>query len=285
MPPLAALRAFEAFADRKSVVDAGASLNVSHAAISQQLRALETYLGVALLDRQGRALELTEAGLRLAQALHLGFGAIQIAVQDITAQADTRAVHISCTPMFAAKWLMPRLSDFRNKHPEVDLVLDPSGAVVDLRPGGVDVALRFGDGAWSGLEAEMLMPAQMVVAAAPKFLQRYPVNRPADLLPLPWVEELGTCEASSWMQSHGVKGELTGPRIRLPGNLLLEAVLDGQGVAVKIRSFVQDEVQSGRLVELFWEEDALAYHIVTRPGVLRTQVRSFIAWLRCQRTV
>lgn len=285
MPPLSALRAFAAFAERGGVAEAGDSLNVSHAAISQQIRALEKYLDVSLVDRQGRALVLTLAGHQLAQALHLGFGAIENAVREIVKQGDTRPIYITCTPMFAAKWLMPRLGEFRERHPEIDLVLDPTGAVVDMHKGDFDVAIRYGDGQWPGLDADMFLPVQMVVTAAPSLIKGRTISCPSDLLDLPWVEELGTTEAGAWMRSRGVIGEPRGPRVRLPGNLLLEAVVNGQGVAVKIREFVQDEVASGRLVELFHEDDARGYHIVTRPGVVRPAARKFAAWLRRQGTV
>ena len=282
MPPLSALRAFSAFAEHGGVAEAGASLNVSHAAVSQQIRALEKHMDVALVDRQGRALKLTFAGHRLAQALQLRFGAIGTAVQDLAQESDARPVKMTLTPMFAAKWLMPRLGDFREKHPEIDLVLDPTGAVVDMRNGGFDLAIRYGDGNWPGLEAHMLLPVQRIVAAAPALLKNETIKTPADLLDLPWVEELGTTEASSWLRERGVTAEPRGPRIRVPGNLLLEAVLNGQGVAVKIREFVQDELDSGRLTELFHEEDDCGYYIVTRPGDLRSSARRFVTWLRRQ---
>lgn len=285
MPPLSALRAFSAFAEHGGVAEAGASLNVSHAAISQQIRALEKHLDVALVDRQGRALELTLAGHKLAQALHLGFAAIETSVREVAKQGDTRPVHITCTPMFAAKWLMPRLGEFRELHPDIDLILDPTGAVVDMRNGGFDLAIRYGDGTWEGLKTEMLLPVQLVVAAAPQLMQGRTIQSPSDLLDLPWVEELGTTEAGSWMRSRGIQAEPRGPRIRLPGNLMLDAVLSGQGIAVKIREFVQTELDSGRLVELFHEEDTRGYHIVTRPGALRTSTRHFVEWLRKHRAL
>ena len=151
-----------------------------------------------------------------------------------------------------------------------------------MKPGGIDVALRYGDGNWPGLDAEMFMPVQMIVAGAPSLLQGHRVEKPEDLLDLPWVEELGTTEASNWMRSRGVDAELRGARFRVPGNLLLEAVLRGQGIAVKIREFVQDELDNGRLLELFHEHDHKGYHIVTRAGVVRPQAKLFISWLRRQ---
>lgn len=283
LPPLSALRAFAAFAEHGNVTRAGAALNVSHAAISQQLRALEQQLGAVLLDRTGRALVLNAEGEHLAQALLLGFGAIQAAVHDISTRGAARPLHISCTPMFAANWLMPRLAEFRLKHPEIDLVLDPRGEVVELQPGGIDIAIRYGDGHWPGLETEILLISPMAVVAKPSLLQRGEVKTPEDLLDFPWLEELGTTEAAHWLRSRGVADVIRGASIKLPGNLLMQAVRDGQGVAVSVRDFVIEDLQAGRLVELFTENQGRGYHVVTRPGVQRSAARHFIAWLRRHR--
>ncbi len=283
LPPLSALRAFTAYAEHGNLAKAGAALNVSHAAISQQLRSLEEYLGTPLLDRSGRALEMTEEGRHLAQALLLGFGAIQSAVQDLSTQGAARPLHISCTPMFAANWLMPRLAEFRMQHPDIDLVIDPRGEVVSLQPGGVDIALRYGDGSWSGLEAEILLCSPMVVVANPSLLQDRVIQAPGDLLDLPWLEELGTTEAAHWLRSRGVAEVIRGASIKLPGNLLMQAVREGQGVAVSVQDFVLEDLEAGRLVELFTGDEGRGYHIVTRPGVQRVQARQFVSWLRRQR--
>ncbi|MEP4036964.1 LysR family transcriptional regulator [Pseudophaeobacter sp.] len=283
LPPLAALRAFSAYAEHGNLAKAGAALNVSHAAISQQLRSLEEYLGTPLLDRSGRALEMTEEGQHLAQALLLGFGAIQSAVQDLSAQGAARPLHISCTPMFAANWLMPRLAEFRMQYPDVDLVIDPRGEVVSLQPGGVDIALRYGDGNWAGLESEILLCSPMVVVVKPSLLQDRLIEAPEDLLDLPWLEELGTTEAAHWLRSRGVAEVIRGASIKLPGNLLMQAVREGQGVAVSVQDFVDEDLKAGRLVELFSGGEGRGYHIVTRPGVQRGQARQFISWLRRNR--
>lgn len=282
MPPLSALRAFTAFAETGNVVQAGAALNVSHAAISQQLRALEGHLGAALLDRSGRALALTADGAHLARALQLGFGAIEAAVHEISAAGAARPLHVTCTPMFAAHWLMPRLAEFQASHPEIDLVLDPRGEIVELKPGGIDLAIRYGGGNWRGMDARMLLPSPMVVIAADSLLRGRQVAAPEDLLDLPWLEELGTTEASRWLESRGVKDSLRGSRTRLPGNLLMQAVRAGQGVAVSVQAFVAEDLQSGRLCALFTEGDGLGYHVVTRSGVLRPETRKFAAWLQGQ---
>lgn len=280
LPPLAALRAFCAYAEHGNIAKAGMALNVSHAAISQQLRSLEDHLGTPLLDRSHRSLELTQEGAHLAQALLLGFGAVQSAVQDISTQGAARPLHISCTPMFAANWLMPRLAEFRLKHPEIDLVIDPRGELVELQPGGIDIALRYGAGQWPGLECEPLLPTPMVVVANPSLFRGRQVHCPEDLLDYPWLEELGTTESDLWLRSRGVAKAVRGASIKLPGNLLMQAVRDGQGVAVGVKAFVAEDLQAGRLVELFTEHQDRGYHIVTRPGVQRRQLRLFISWLR-----
>lgn len=283
MPSLSALRAFAVFAESGTLQQAGVALNVSHAAISQQLRQLEAHMGVPLLDRTGRALRLTVEGEQLAQALTLGFGAIRVAVQDLTTRGAGQPLHVTCTPMFATHWLMPRLAGFRQAYPAVDLVIDPTGEVVQLTPGGIDVALRYGHGNWPGLEAEMLLPSPMAVVAAPGLLDQRRVNRPEDLLDLPWLEEIGTNEASVWLRSRGVEDGLKAGRVVLPGNLLMEALRGGQGVAVSVRDFVAPDVKAGRLIELFQEEQGRGYHIVHRPGVLRPGARHFVNWLRRER--
>lgn len=279
MPPLAALRAFSAFAEAGNVAAAGRALNVSHAAISQQLRALESHLGAVLLDRSGRGLSLTAEGRHLARALELGFGVIGAAVEELSRDSAARPLQVTMTPTFAVHWLMPRLAGFREAHPEIDLVLDPRGDLSDPAPGGVDIAIRFGQGNWPGLEAEMLLPAPMSVVAAPQLVEGRSVTCPEDLLDLPWLEELGTTEAGKWRRDHGGQGALR-TRVTLPGNLLLDAVREGQGVAAAVRPFAAADLKSGRLVELFCSDDGRGYHIVTSPGALRPQARVFAAWLR-----
>ncbi len=283
LPPLASLRAFAAFAETGSVVAAGQALNISHAAISQHLRGLESHLGASLLDRSGRALTLTDQGQRLADALVLGFGAIGHAVQELSAADVQRPLHISTTPTFAALWLMPRLPDFRTRHPDIDLVVDPSAQLAELSPGGIDVALRHGVGNWPGLVAEPLLKAPMVVVGAPSLLQGRQITSPADLAELPWLEELGTTEANRWLRARGVQRDIVGGRIQVPGNLLLDGARDGQGVAAVVRRFVEPDLRAGRLVVLFAEDSPATYHIVTRPGVLRLPARTFLRWLRRQR--
>ncbi|CUK11029.1 Gcv operon activator [Ruegeria denitrificans] len=282
MPPLASLKAFHAFAETGNVVKAGALLNVSHAAISQQLRALEKHLGTALLDRSGKSMTLTAEGEKLARALHLGFGAIGDAVADLAHTAEDRPVHISLTPSFAASWLMPRLPAFQAEYPDIPLALDPSPHAVSLRPGGVDVAIRYGDGNWPGVNDELLLQSPIVIVAAPLLLGGRASMTPDELSQLPWLEELGTTEATSWLVRQGVTHGPRAGRIALPGNLVLEGLRAGQGVTVTVRHFVEADIRAGRLTELFCETGSGGYHIVTADAPLRPAVKTFVTWLRRQ---
>ncbi|MEW9918335.1 LysR family transcriptional regulator [Marimonas sp. MJW-29] len=282
LPPLSALRAFAAFAQTRNVVAAGEALGVSHAAISQQLRTLEQHLDVALLDRSGRKMVLTPEGERLGKALQSGFAGMIAVVEEITGLQETRPLHVSVTPTFAASWLMPRLSTFRAAYPDVDLMIDPSANIVSLDADGIDLAIRYGTGPWPGVEAEMLLQSPMVVVAAPSLVGDAPISDLNELGKYPWLEEFGTSESTRWLRRFGVEGMSKG-MMQVPGNLMLDGARDGQGVAVTVREFVARDIAAGRLRVLHTEETPLSgYHIVTRPGVLRKPVKAFVAWLRRQ---
>ncbi|WP_299599836.1 LysR family transcriptional regulator [uncultured Tateyamaria sp.] len=281
LPPLAALRAFAAYVDTGSVVAAGQALSVSHAAVSQQLRALEAHLGVSLFDRSGRAMRLTPDGEILAQGCADGFASITRAVALVTGAEAARPLHISPTPSFASAWLMPRLSEFRVKHPEINLVLNPTSDIVQLSPGGVDLSIRYGVGGWDGLDSELLVPTSMVVVAAPDLVAGRDVSDPSSLGALPWLEEIGTTESSRWLSQRGAADMPRGPVTQVPGNLMLDGARDGQGLAVTVRNFVAADIAAGRLVVLHEDAvDGAGYHLVTRPGVLRPALRDFIRWIR-----
>lgn len=281
MPPLAALRAFAAYVDTGGVAQAGEALGVSHAAISQQLRALESHLGVTLLDRSGRAMQLTADGEILAQGCADGFGSIERAIGLVTGAEAARPLHISPTPTFAAFWLMPRLPDFRAQNPGTNLVLEPRNDLVTPTPGGVDLCIRYGHGGWPGVDDELILPSSMVVVAAPDLIAGHDVSDPEVLSRLPWLEENGITESTRWLQGRGIASGVAGTLTRVPGNLLIDGARDGQGLVVTVRIFVEPDIRAGRLIVLEEEEKPGAgYHLVTRPGVMRPPLRSFVTWIR-----
>jgi LysR family transcriptional regulator, glycine cleavage system transcriptional activator len=283
LPPLSALRAFAALAESGSFTRAGAALNVSHAAISQQVRALEERLGVALLPRDGRRGALTPEGERLAAALEAGFGGIARAIDELTGADAHRPLQVSTTPAFAANWLMPRLASFRHEHPEIELMLNPTHENVELAPGGVDVAIRYGNGRWRGVESELLIATTFVLVGAPSLIGARRIDDLRDILDLPWLQELGTNEMSAWLREHGVIAARKANVVHLPGHLVLEAVRNGDGVSLSTRVNVERDLAAGRVVVLHEEAEPFrGYYIVTRAGVQRPPLKAFIAWLRRQ---
>jgi LysR family glycine cleavage system transcriptional activator len=282
LPSLNSLRAFAAVAETGSYSRAGAVLNVSHAAVNQQVKALEARLGVTLAVRKGRGITLTTEGTALARDLAAGFATIQRGVEALTGADATRPVQVTMSPAFAVSWLMPRIMDFQQQHPEVTLMLNPTGEVMELRPGGIDMAIRYRDSRGSDTEVSPVLIADMVVVATPSLIGAQAITEPEMLLDMPWLQELGTNEVADWFVRHGVMPEGPLKITHMPGNLIMEAVRRGDGITYTARPFVEEEIRSGRLIELFSETAFGTYYIVARPGVLRPPVRAFVKWLTRQ---
>jgi LysR family glycine cleavage system transcriptional activator len=283
LPPLAQLRAFAALAETGSMSAAGALLNVSHAAVSQQVRALEAFLGVRLHDRAGRQVVLTEEGRRLGRVLHDSFEAIAGEVEALLGDDADRPLQITTTPAFAARWLMPRMAAFHEAHPDIDLMLNPTPAAVDPAPGGIDLAIRFGSGDWKGVDSELLLQTKFVIAAARSLVGDRQITSATELLEFPWLQEVGTNEAKEWLAARGVTEGRVRRMTSLPGHLLQEALRAGDGVAATARAFIEAEVASGEIVALFEDEGrGLGYHLVTRPGAKRPALKAVMRWLRRQ---
>jgi len=285
MPPLTALRAFSALVETGSMSAAGARLNVSHAAVSQQVKALETHLGLTLLDRAGGPGALTPEGREMAEAVLAGFDRIGRTVAELTGADADRPVQVSTTPGFASTWLLPRLADFRAQHPGLSLMIDPTPELRPLVPGGLDIAVRYGDGAWPGLRAELMLETPIVIVAAPSLVGDRTFDSPADLTGYHWLQEVGTSEASEYLAIHGAVLDRARGLTSLPGNMMIEAARAGQGVAVTAGAFAEADVMAGRLRLLFEDRRKKGYHIVTREGVMRPAARLFYRWLRAQAAI
>ena len=283
LPSLSALRAFAALAEHGSLTRAGEALNVSHAAVGQQLRALERHLGTSLAEKSGRSLALTPEGRRLARVLAEAFGSIAQELAEITGADADRPLNITTTPTFAANWLVPRIADFHSRHPEIDLMLNTTPEVVKLAPGGVDIAIRFGTGDWPGLDVSLLMPARVVVVASRKLVGDRVISQASELLEYPLLQELGLTEVTDWLKRMGVPAKRFRGVTYLPGNMMLDEVRRGSGIATTTDSLIREDVEAGRLRILFEDaQEETGYHIVTRPGVLRPPARAFARWLRRQ---
>ncbi len=159
-------------------------------------------------------------------------------------------------------------------------MIDPSAHVVDLAPGGIDVAIRYGKAPWPGVDAEMLLNSPMVVVGAPDLVGSESFSDLAALAEFPWLEEFGTSEATQWLRRFGVERGTHG-MMQVPGNLMLDGARDGQGIIVTVRAFVDRDIAAGRLRVLHCEDAGdSGYHIVTRPGVLLPVAKAFVSWLR-----
>lgn len=282
MPPLSMLRAFEAAARHGGFSAAGRELNVTHAAIAQQVRALEERLGLPLMCREGRAVAPTPDGERLAATLREAFDLMREGVGALVAGAADRPVQVTMTTGFAASWLAPRLGSFRAAHPEVELMLNPSIRMVDLARSEFDLAIRYGAGQWPGLEAEPLLVTPKVVVATPGLVGDAAIETPQDLLRFPWIQELGLEEWRVWLTQRGVAMADKRDILHLPGHLAIDALRRGQGIGLTARVLVEDDLRAGRLVALFEDEPGAAptgYWVVRRPGRLRPGARAFVEWV------
>lgn len=280
LPSLSSLRAFTVVAETSSYSRAASELNVTHAAVSQQVKSLEERLGVSLVVREGRGIALTEEGVSLARDLVAGFSAIHRGVATLTGADASRPVQITTSPAFAVEWLMPRIPQFQQQHPDITLLLNPTADVVELKPGGIDVAVRYTDPRRLDKEVTPVLTSDMVVIGAPSLLQGQTCDHPADLMNLPWLQELGTREVADWFDRHGVT--LDRPLIvsQMPGNLIMQAVRRGDGITYTARAFFQDDIRSGQVVVLFSDAVFGTYYIETGPGVMRPAIKTFLKWLK-----
>ena len=279
-PTLNSLRAFTVVAETMSFTRAASSLNVTHAAVSQQVKALEDRLGLTLVERKGKAIALSKEGKSLAHDLRRGFIAIHDGVKTLTRATTERAVQITMPPAFAVSYLMPIIADFQREHPEVTLMLNTTADIMELTPGGIDVAIRYCDGFVPGMEVTPLLISDMVVVGARELIRGGKFSDLSALCELPWLQELGSNDTNEWMERQGITPDKPMQINYMSGSLIMDAVRRGHGLTYTARSFVDKDIQAGLLVELFSETDFGGYYIVTRPGVLRPPVLSFVNWLR-----
>ena len=253
LPSLNSLRAFSAVAETGSYSKAGDLFNVTHAAVNQQVKILEARLGVSLVVRAGRGITLTADGATLARELDTGFDTISKAVEALTESNATRPVQISMSPAFAVEWFMPRLQDFQNKHPDVLLMLNPTSKVMELKPGGVDLAIRYRDQRKPDTSAAPVLISDTIVIGASSLVGEQEFDDPAMLIEMPWLQELGTNEVADWLGRRGVALDRPLMITQMPGNLIMEAVRRGDGITYTIRAFFEAEIQSGQMKVLFSE--------------------------------
>jgi LysR family glycine cleavage system transcriptional activator len=292
LPPLNALRAFEAAARHLNFSRAADELAVTPGAVSQQIQNLEDYVGAALFKRTPKGLLLTDAAQTALPALREAFDRLAEAASLLTAAVDGRRLTVSVAPSFAAKWLVPRLGLFEAAHPQVDVWLSADMEVVDFALGEIDLAIRYGAGRYPGLEVVKLMSETVIPVASPELLAANPITAPADLADHILLHD-GSPDAddscpdwSMWLAARGIKGVdgTRGPRFN-QSSLVIEAAAAGRGVALAKRALAQADLDSGRLVAPLVDSTAVdfAYFVVHPKAKGRLpQVKAFVSWIAAQ---
>ena len=292
LPPLNSLRAFEAVGRRLSFTKAAAELNVTPAAMSQQVKALEAHLGVPLIRRSTRSLLLTDAGQRLLQRTTEGLDLLLDGVMAAASRSDGAILTVSVCPSFGAKWLVPRVAEFTRAHPHIDVRVDVTDDLVDLRRERVDIAVRYGRGGYAGTRSQALMDEYMFPVCAPDLLRGHHAIREADdlrhhtLLHIDWKFESDAAPVwSMWLKAAGVSGvdAERGPRFNTEAMGLQEAIA-GRGVMLASSVAAADDLAAGRLVRPFTpatrQATTFSYYLVHAED--RTDdpdIRAFADWL------
>lgn len=246
--PLNALRVFEAVATRLNFGEAAEALNVTPAAVSQQIKTLEDYLRAPLFRRNGRKVELTPEGLQLLPGVRRGLDEMEATLNRLKQDRESGTVNVSTLSSFLQRWLTPRLNDLREHHPEVQLRIHTSPETVDFARTDFHAALRLGTGRYPGLYCEKIMDEWVVAIASPKVFKKFGVLPDSgDLSHLPLLHGNDT-EWSIWMASEkSSKGIQRGSFID-DSSSLLSAAIEGLGYSILRWSLVANELQAGRVV-------------------------------------
>lgn len=282
---LRALQAFDAAATHSSLTRAAEALGVTHGAVSRQIKLLETYLGVHLLNRHPNGVEKTDAGEQLHRATRQGFSALQTGIGSVKREQDRRSITISLAASLATKWLVPRQPSFRAQHPGVALFLDTNDDVINFDDSEVDIALRYGVPNWTNLHHERLVDEDLIVVAAPSLVpgDKLPM-KPLAIARMPLLHDQFEPAWDKWADAVGLERSRIAPAgvMYRDSAVLLTAVIDGQGAAIVRRLLVSDDLDAGRVVRL--DDTSLAsdraLYFVCRTGDQdRAMIRSLRNWL------
>jgi LysR family glycine cleavage system transcriptional activator len=284
LPPLTAVRAFEAAARHQSFTKAAEELGMTQAAVSYQVKVLEDRLGKALFVRLPKKVELSETGRRLAPAVAAAFQGLHVAFAELK-ETDDAVLAATVVHTFATNWLVPRLGAFQQQHPEIAVRIDLSGRKVDFTREEFDIGIRGGRGKWPGLRSDQLIPIAFTPLCSPDFVARHgPWAMPADMLRAPRLD----AHDEWWRLWCQVAGVAEIPAA-VPSNVSLDvqsllgtAAIAGQGIAMLMPAFFTADLAAGRLVQPFdlMATDNTAYWLVypeTRKNVRK--IRAFRDWI------
>ncbi|MFC3853928.1 transcriptional regulator GcvA [Salinispirillum marinum] len=285
LPPLTSLRTFWYVAEHESFKRASEHLFVTQAAVSHQIRQLEDFLGVSLFERGNREVRLTKDGQRLLPYVQQGFSALRAGVTLVKDDADPNVINLSVMPAFASRWLVPRLGQFRQLHPEIRLNLKPTQQLETFSDGEMDLAIRYGSGQYPGLRSEFLLRDSLLVVATPDFIAEHTPSLD-NLTQLPLLEDTSTDEQgwAEWFRRHNIETAVAERCLTIAdASMLVDAAMGGQGVALVRRSLVQHFVDQGALKKLFALEldSPYGYYLVAPEAhFVRAKVKWFMQWMK-----
>jgi LysR family transcriptional regulator, glycine cleavage system transcriptional activator len=254
IPTPNSLVTFEAAARHLSFTTSAAELNVTRVAVSQQIKALETFLGVRLFERLHRALRLTHAGERYYETVSISLERILAVTEEIRQTESEKSITVTTTTGFSTYWLLPRIGEFRKRYPDIDLRFLISDKYLDLHSEGVNVAIRYGEGNWDNLEATFLLQEEIFpTCSARYFAGRKPLKEPLDLLNETLLHLEGRYDSQTrwlpWFREHGLEMEVLAPGISVNTYTnLVQATLDGQGISLIGPPLTQRYLDDGTLV-------------------------------------
>lgn len=287
------MRAFEASARHGSFSGAAAELNVTPAAVGQMVRGLEDWLGHPLFHRSptGKArLTATDAAERALPDIRAGLDRLGIGLERLREVTTGGILNVTVSPAFAAKWLLPRIDRFQARCPDTDIRLETSLKLVDYAAQGIDVGIRYGKGDWPGLVAEKLMDEEVFPVCACRFSDRHNLTAPADLLRATLIHDhsvdpaLGFVTWQRWLRAAGVTDEAPQRGMGINNSAsVLQAVIEGRGVALARSILAHDDLAAGRLCRLFPQvhvPSKLAYYVVYRSEYAALpKLKTFKDWL------
>lgn len=290
---LNALKAFEATARNKSFSAAAKELNVTPAAVGQLVRGLEEHLGITLFHRQsgGKSRMIaTPLAESVLPEIRAGFEKLSAGLEKLKRGNTTNILTVTVSPAFAAKWLLPRIDKFQSLFPEIAVRLDTNLKPIDFIENGIDIGVRYGEGHWEGLESIKFMDENIFPVCSPKFLEANSDLTLDNILHATLIDDL-TMEAhksyptwNKWLEFVGIETSVIKSRLQINNSAaVLQAALEGQGIALARSVMAYDDIKTGRLVRLFENlqyKSPLAYYIVYRSEVVTLpKITVFKEWL------
>jgi len=284
LPPMSALRGFEAAGRLGSFSEAAEELAMSQSAVSHQIKSLEDFLGQPLFKRVNRSAVLTDAGHDFLGTVRACLNLLEDGARHLEQYKKPGQVIVSVTYAFGSRWLLPRLTGFRAQHPDLDVWLHTSDRMLDFERGEVHASVWLGDGKWPGLEVTRLFDEELIPVCAPGLLEhRPPIAAPADLLAFTLLHDERREDWRSWFSRAGFEGTspVAGPNFSDSG-LLLQAAVAGQGIALGSRLLAGEDLAAGRLVVAF--DQALKskqswYLVCSDTHLARPSIRLFHDWV------